>query len=159
MCGGPKPLFLYLPMKLSFRSLIAVLISSAAFAFAADVPKVTPADAAKRVADGKAVLVDVREASEWAEMGVAKPAVLLPKSDFDGDQKQWKDFLGKVGDKEVIVYCRSGRRSEAVATALAAKGVKVANAGGMKDWSDAGLPTRKVEAPAAAGAPAAGAKK
>lgn len=121
-----------------------------ATAHAAEAPKVAPADAAKLVADGKAVLVDCREPNEWAETGVAKPAVLLPKSDFDGDQKQWKEFLGKLGDKQVIVYCRTGRRSGAVAAALAEKGVKVANAGGLKDWTDAGLPTRKVEATAPA---------
>ena len=34
----------------------------------------TPAEAAKLVSDGKAVLVDVREPSEWAESGVATPA-------------------------------------------------------------------------------------
>ena len=55
---------------------------------AAEVPKLKAAEAAKLVADGKAVLVDIREASEWKETGVAAPAVLLPKSDFDGEQKQ-----------------------------------------------------------------------
>ena len=132
---------------MNIRSFLATLIATASLVFAAEVQKVSPPDAAKLVADGKAILVDVREPSEWAETGVAQPAVLLAKSDFDGAQTEWKDFLAKVGDKEVIVYCRSGRRSEAVATALAAKGVKVANVGGLKDWTDAGLPTRKVEAP------------
>lgn len=110
--------------------------------FAAEVAKVKPADAARLVADGKAVLVDIREPAEWAEAGVAAPAVLLPKSDFDGDKKQWKDFLGKVGDKQIILYCRSGRRADAVGQALAAEGRTVANAGGLKDWIAAGLPTR-----------------
>jgi rhodanese-related sulfurtransferase len=76
---------------------------------------------------------------------VAAPAVLLAKSDFDGEQKEWKDFLAGIGNKQVIVYCRTGRRSEAVAGALAAKGIKVANSGGMQEWADAGLPVRKVE--------------
>jgi rhodanese-related sulfurtransferase len=110
---------------------------------AAEVPQIAPAAAAKLVADGKAVLIDVREPAEWAETGVAKPAVLLAKSDFDGVQKDWKPFLENVGDKQVIVYCRTGRRSGVIAAALAEKGVKVANAGGFKDWSDAGLPVRK----------------
>jgi rhodanese-related sulfurtransferase len=30
-------------------------------------------------------------------------------------------------------------------SALQEKGVKVANVGGLKDWTDAGLPTRKVD--------------
>lgn len=124
-------------------------LACTALAAAAEVKKIAPADAAKLVADGKAVLIDVREASEWAETGVAQPAVLLPKSDFDGEKKLWNEFLGHLGGKQVIVYCRSGRRSEAVAAALAEKGLNVANAGGLKDWTAAGLPVRKVEAPAA----------
>jgi rhodanese-related sulfurtransferase len=116
---------------------------------AADIPAVTPAEAAKRVAEGKAVLVDVREPSEWAESGVAAPAVLLPKSEFDDGLKgDWQDFLAKVGDKQIILYCRSGRRSGTVAAALAEKGHKVANAGGFQAWQQAGLPTRKPTEPA-----------
>lgn len=133
-------------MKL--HSILAGLLASASLAVAAEVQKITPADAAKLVAAGKAVLVDVREPAEWAETGVAQPALLLPKSDFDGAQKQWKDFLAQNGDKQVIVYCRTGRRSGIIAAALAEKGVKVANAGGMKEWKDAGLPVRQVEKPA-----------
>jgi len=114
---------------------------------AADAPKITPKDAARLVAEGKAVLVDCREPAEWKETGVAAPAVLLPKSDFDGDQKQWKDFLAKNAGKQVLVYCRSGNRSGAVAAALAAQGINAANAGNLKGWTDAGLPTRKSDAP------------
>lgn len=116
---------------------------------AAEVPKLDPAAAAKLVAEGKAVLVDVREPSEWLESGVAAPAVLLPKSEFDDNLAGgWKDFVAKVGDKQVITYCRSGRRSDAVAAALAEKGLKVANAGGFKAWQEAGLPVRKADEPA-----------
>ncbi len=130
-------------MKL-FTALFALVCSSG---FAAEIATITPKAAAQLVADGKAVLVDVRESSEWAESGVAKPAVLLAKSDFDGDQKQWKEFLAQTGDKEIILYCRSGKRAGVIGTTLAAKGHKVANAGGFKDWEAAGLPVRKVESP------------
>lgn len=129
-----------------------LLLSLALFGgsvFAAEVPTLTPAEAAKRVSEGQAVLIDVREPSEWAETGVAAPAVLLPKSEFDaGLAGDWKDFLAKVGDKQVIAYCRSGRRSGAVAAALAEKGIKVANAGAFQAWQEAGLPTRKPTEPA-----------
>jgi rhodanese-related sulfurtransferase len=130
-------------MKLS--SLLASLLVTATLAFAADVKKIAPGDAAKLVADGKAVLVDVREPAEWAATGVATPAVLLAKSDFDGAQKEWKPFLEKNAGKEIILYCRSGHRAGVIGAALAEKGVKVANAGGLKDWTDAGLPVRKME--------------
>ena len=110
---------------------------------AAEVAQLTPQAAAKLVAEGKAVLVDVREPTEWAETGVAAPAVLLPKSEFDaGLIGAWKDFLAKTGNKQIILYCRSGKRAGVVADALAQQGHPVANAGGFKDWQAAGLPVR-----------------
>jgi rhodanese-related sulfurtransferase len=126
--------------------LLAAFFALCSFAAAADPAKIAPADAAKLVAEGKAVLVDCREPSEWADTGVAAPAVLLPKSNFDGDRKEWTEFLAKNKGKQVIIYCRSGGRSGTVAAALAKEGVATANAGGFKDWAGAGLPTRKVEA-------------
>jgi rhodanese-related sulfurtransferase len=129
--------------------LALVFFASIACLFAAEVPRVSPADAAKLVAEGKAILIDVREPAEWAESGVAAPALTLAKSEFDaGMTGNWKDFLSQVGDKQVITYCKSGRRSDAVATALAEKGVKVANAGGFQAWQDAGLPVRQASEPA-----------
>ena len=129
------------------------IIAAAFFLFAslamADVPKIAPAEAAKLVADNKAILIDVREPSEWAETGVAALAQLLPKSDFDGSKTQWKEPLAKVGDRTIIVYCRSGRRSETVGSELTKEGYKVLNAGGFAEWQKAGLPTRKVEKPQA----------
>lgn len=115
---------------------------------AADTSVVAPAEAAKRVADGKAVLIDVREPAEWAETGVAAPAALLPLSDLNGDRKQWKEFLEKNRDKELILYCRSGNRSGRAAAILAGEGFRTANAGGFSDWQAAGLPVRTSDQPA-----------
>lgn len=138
----------------TLRPILAALFVTCA-AFAADAKKIAPKDAAKLVAEGKAVLVDCREPAEWEASGVAAPAVLLPKSDFDGDQKQWKEFLAQNAGKQILVYCRSGGRSGTVASALAQKGVNAANVGGLKDWTDAGLPTRPVaDGKAAAGSSA-----
>ena len=126
------------------KFLAALFALFTAAGVAAEVAAVSPQAAARLVAAGQAVLVDVREPAEWVETGVATPAVLLPKSDFDGDQKLWKEFLGQVGAKQIILYCRSGKRAGAVGAALAAQGHDVANAGGFKDWESAGLPIRLV---------------
>lgn len=127
-------------------ALLACVLLGATAVFAADVPKIAPAEAAKLVTAGQAVLIDVREAAEWKETGVAAPATLLAKSDFDGAKKEWTPFLAKLSkDKTVVLYCRSGKRASVVGAALAAEGYKVVNAGGLKDWSEAGLPVRKVE--------------
>lgn len=130
---------------MKIRSLLATFLAAPALLLAAEVANLTPAEAAARVAAGKAVLIDVREPAEWAETGVAAPAALLPMSDFNGDQKLWKPFLAKNAGKELILYCRSGNRSGQVAAKLAAAGQPVANAGAFKDWAAAGLPTRSVE--------------
>jgi rhodanese-related sulfurtransferase len=127
---------------IQFTLLLATLILPAR----AEVPKLAPADAAKLVANGKAVLVDVREPAEWEQTGVAAPAVLLPKSDFDGAKKQWAPFLDHVQGKQLVLYCRTGHRAGIIAAALAEKGFNVANAGGFKDWQEAGLPVKSVKA-------------
>jgi phage shock protein E len=132
----------------TFRFLAALFVTAAA-AFAADAAKIPAKDAAKLVAEGKAVLVDCREPGEWKGSDVAAPAALLPKSDFDAEQKQWKEFLAKNKGKQIIVYCRSGGRASAVSQALNAQGISAASVGGLKDWTAAGLPTRKAEEPVA----------
>lgn len=115
---------------------------------AADPARISPADAARLVAEGKAVIVDVREANEWAESGVAAPATLLAKSEFDeGLVGEWKSFLEKNKDKQIITYCRRGGRATAVATELEKKGYNVAVAGSLADWQAAGLPIRKASEP------------
>ncbi|MBI5689817.1 MAG: rhodanese-like domain-containing protein [Verrucomicrobia bacterium] len=129
------------------RPLLAVLFATLALrsACAAEIKPVAPPEAARLVKEGKAVLVDVREPPEWRDSGVAEPAVLLPMSDFNGEQRQWKDFLAKNRDKQILLYCRSGGRSAAVAESLVGKGYKAANIGTLRDWTKAGLPVRKVE--------------
>jgi rhodanese-related sulfurtransferase len=122
-------------------------LAASATALVANVTKITSQEANRLVLSGKAVLVDVRESAEWAKTGVAAPAVLLPKSDFDGPQKKWKEFLDHLGDKEVILYCRTGHQAGLVGAALAAKGFKAANAGSFEDWAGAGLPVRWVKKP------------
>jgi len=134
-------------MKSVFLVSLLFLAAGAGCSRATEAPTIAPADAAQRVAAGKAVLIDVREPKEWAEAGVAAPATLLPLSDLTGDRKQWKPFLEKVGDKELILYCRTGNRSGRAAKLLAEEGYRTLNAGGFRDWQDAHLPTRKVDAP------------
>jgi len=130
-----------LPFRRAWLSLL--IFALPVLAMAGEVERLRPADAAKRVAEGKAILIDVREPAEWAASGVAEPAVLLPMSDFNGEQKLWKPFLEKNAGKELILYCRSGNRSGQVAAKLAAQGKAVANSGALKDWVAADLPTRK----------------
>jgi rhodanese-related sulfurtransferase len=134
-------------MKLALLVSLLFLAAGTGCSRAAEAPTITPAEAAQHVAAGKAVLIDVREPKEWAETGVAAPAALLALSDLNGDRKQWKEFLEKNRDKELILYCRSGTRSGRAAKLLAEEGYRTLNAGGFQDWQAAGLPIRKSDKP------------
>lgn len=107
---------------------------------------ISPAEAAKRLQAGHAVLIDVREPHEWAASGVAAPAVLLPLSDLKGDRTQWAPFLTAHRGQELILYCRSGNRSGIAGRILAREGWNVTNAGAFKTWQSAGLPVREIKA-------------
>ena len=134
-------------MKSAILVSLLFLAASAGCSRAAEAPSIAPVEAAKRVADGQAVLIDVREPKEWAETGVAAPATLLALSDLNGDRKEWKGFLEKNRDKELILYCRTGNRAGRAAKLLAEEGYRTLNAGSFRDWQAAGLPTRKPDAP------------
>ncbi len=126
--------------------LIAVCVLAALFVFSqfSRGKTITPAEAAKRLEGGQAVLIDVREPGEWAATGVAAPAVLLSLSDLQGPRQDWKVFLEENKGKELILYCRSGNRSGIASRLLAKEGWSTLNAGAFKDWAAAGLPVRQV---------------
>ncbi len=101
----------------------------------------SPAEISARLADGKALLVDVREAGEWKE-GVAEPAKLLSLSDLKGARAHWTPFLNKVGGRELILVCRSGNRSGIAAKILKSEGYNAVNGGSYFSWKKAGYPVR-----------------
>jgi len=98
----------------------------------------TPAEAQALVAEGKAVLVDVREDSEW-RAGHIPGAVHLPLSRF----AQGTGRLPR--DRRVILYCLSGNRSGRALGECARLGLAVDShvAGGISAWQRAGLPVER----------------
>jgi rhodanese-related sulfurtransferase len=93
-------------------------------------PSEIPAGEARRRLDaGEAVLVDVREAEEWAD-GHAPGALHRPLSSLDP-----AEFAGR----SVVTTCRGGGRGGRAAAALAEAGVEAASlAGGLRAWSEDG---------------------
>lgn len=84
------------------------------------------------LADGTALLIDVRDDAEWAA-GHAPQAQHMP---LDG-----LDATSLPAHRVIIAVCRSGVRSSRAATHLHAAGMTVRNlTGGMRAWADAGLP-------------------
>lgn len=89
---------------------------------------IPPAEAKKLVADG-ALLLDVRTPGEFAGGGLPG-AVNIPVGELE-------QRLAEVGDKgrPVVVYCRSGRRSESAKNILLKAGWKrVENLGSKDNW-------------------------
>ncbi len=94
------------------------------------VPEVSPAEAFDLVQRG-AVLLDVREGSEWAA-GHAESAVHMPLGQLD--------LVHLPQGHPVVAICRSGNRSGRAAERLQSQGYDVRNvAGGMAGWEQAGL--------------------
>lgn len=91
------------------------------------VREVTPSEALELL-DLDAVLLDVRQESEW-EAGHAPMASLIPLAEL-------ADHLDELPrDHLIICACRSGGRSLRAATFLQENGFEVANlAGGMMAW-------------------------
>ncbi len=100
---------------------------------AAAAPEVGARMAAALV-DAGALMIDVREPDEWQAGHVAQ-AWLLPM----GQVARHRSDLPQ--DRRIVVACRSGGRSAAVAEALRAWGFDAVNlSGGMCAWAAAGLP-------------------
>lgn len=101
------------------------------------VQDLTPQDVAKGIADGRYLLVDVREPNEVAAEAYPD-GIVVPLSSFD--PKAIPDPQGK----EVVFACRSGKRSVTASLAAQAAGLAYDKhlAGGILGWKQAGLPTK-----------------
>ncbi len=103
----------------------------------ARVHDLTPADVAQGLAEGRYLLVDVREPNEVA-VEAYPDAVVVPLSRFDPRD------LPDPGGKLVVFACRSGKRSVTASLAAQAAGLAYDKhlAGGMLGWKAAGLPIK-----------------
>ena len=90
--------------------------------------------AAKR--DAGAFILDVREPDEWNEYHIPG-ATLISLGDLESRVNE------VPRDKEVVVVCRSGNRSQAGRDILTNAGFKnvPSMAGGLTEWAAANLPT------------------
>lgn len=97
----------------------------------------TPEEVSKGMADGRYLLVDVREPNEVA-VEAYPGAVVVPLSTFD------PQAIPDPGAKQVVFACRSGKRSVTASLAAQAGGLAYDKhmAGGMLAWKAAGLPTK-----------------
>ena len=93
--------------------------------------QITPQEAKRIMDSGKAyIILDVREQDEFDE-GHIPGARLLPYTEIENKAEEM--LVDK--DAQVLVYCRSGRRSKIAAESLAKLGyTNVKEFGGIIDW-------------------------
>ena len=101
-----------------------------------EVQNLTPQEVARGLAEGRVLLVDVREPNETA-VERYPGAVIVPLSAFDPAQ------IPEPEGKQVVFACRSGRRSVTASLAAQDSGYPYKShlAGGLLAWKAAGLPT------------------
>lgn len=97
----------------------------------------TPSDVSQGIADGRYLLVDVRELNEVAAEAYPD-GVVVPLSTFD------PSAIPDPQGKEIVFACRSGKRSVAASLAAQAAGLPYDKhlEGGMLAWKADGLPTK-----------------
>ena len=114
----------------------------------AQIENLPPARVSEEMAAGKAVLLDVREPTEWEEH--IQGAFQVPRGliEFVADPECGPHLPPSLKvdldpSRRVIVYCNSGARATLAALTLKNMGFeRVANLdGGLKAWKEAGLPT------------------
>ena len=102
-----------------------------------NIAEISPADARKQAEAGGAVLIDVREESDWRE-GHAQGARNLSRGVIELEiEEQIPDVT-----KPIICYCGGGSRSALVAESLQRMGYENVRSmtGGLRAWKEAGLP-------------------
>ncbi len=109
--------------------------------FRSSAPASTPSvqEIAAEVAQGRMILIDVREIAEVRSSGKAEGALVLPLSvlPLKVDPHQPDPALKK--GLPVAVYCASGARSGRAAQLLTQLGYgPVSNLGGLGDWASGG---------------------
>lgn len=99
-------------------------------------PTLTPDEARRRIADGSAILIDIREAAEHAREAIPG-AMSHPLSALDAAALAGSPVA-------VIFHCQGGKRTSDNAGRLKACGVGEAYLleGGLSAWKSAGFETR-----------------
>jgi len=95
--------------------------------------------------DAGIVVLDVRTTAEY-EAGHLPGAVNVPHDQVESRASE----LAAFKDKQIVVYCRTGRRSEVARGTLAKLGFRnvLQLEGDWVAWSEAGRPIEQASAPA-----------
>lgn len=114
----------------------------------AEVPRVSPDEARKMVAEQNAVIVDVRDRPELQASGKIPGSVHIPRGmlEFRADAETQYHDQNLSKDRPIILHCASGGRSALSGQTLKQMGYEhVYNLGGFKDWVEGGGEVEKVD--------------
>ncbi len=115
------------------------------FPFSGFAQDISPAQLKKMIEERKEgktnfILIDVRTKEEF-ESGY------IPGTDLNISHDEIGEKIGQLNikkDNTIVLYCRSGRRSEIAKQELIKRGYKkVINAGGIKQWLESGFELKK----------------
>jgi len=96
----------------------------------AEYRKISSEEAKEMMSASGVVILDVRTQEEY-DAGHIEGSILIPDFEIAGREEEF--FPDKSAT--ILIYCRSGRRSENVARALVEKGhTAVYDFGGILDW-------------------------
>jgi len=123
-------------MQFLCLTLLAFLLS----ACGPDVPGISTDEASKLFVEDKAIMIDVREQEEWDEQHI-EGVIHIPLGEVETRIAELTEYK----DADIIMQCRSGKRSAiAGATLMKAGFTKVHNLeGGILAWEKDGLATIK----------------
>jgi rhodanese-related sulfurtransferase len=117
-----------------------MLVGGGLFSRISGIKQIGPQEAVMLFNHQEALVLDVREQSEWQDGHIAK-AKHIPL----GKLKDKLSELERHKDKPIITVCRSGNRSNHACGVLKKAGFENLHnlAGGMQAWEQAGLPREK----------------
>jgi len=130
-----------------FIKLIFTFLISTKLAFA-DIVNVNNSQIIE-LSNNNVPIIDVRRSSEWEQTGVIPNSILLTFFDDEGnyDYNQWyTKLLSEINTEEqIILICRSGKRSKAIAEMMNSKlDIRIYNAkNGIISWLNEKLITVK----------------
>lgn len=117
-----------------------MLLGGNLFGRMSGVKQIGPQEAVMLFNHEDALMLDVREQSEWNDGHIAK-ARHIPLSKLKDRLSELEKFKGKP----IVAVCRSGNRSGSACGTLKKAGFENLHnlAGGMQAWEQAGLPREK----------------
>jgi rhodanese-related sulfurtransferase len=110
----------------------------------AAVPKISVDDARAMIANDGALLIDVRDSNELAQLGKLEGALNISRGmvEFRADPELQYYNAEFQKDRPMILYCASGGRAALSGKVLKDMGYeRVYNLGGFKDAAEAGFAT------------------